>query len=164
MRATVTAWNEPMAGTSVTYLIQVLQRYNEHVSTHQRGYYARLTSLCQSSGTGKSRVMQEVARKIVCIPICLASPRTGMYAQSYPCGRICAEELNPTAYPPGDPIVVSYLEDNIYIEQEGFQKRVQAFYYALFTVTKRRLSEVVLETGTSSIRLCRMVVVNQTRL
>lgn len=59
--------------------------------------------------------------------------------------QINAEEFNQTAYPPGDHTVISYLQLHLRdIDQVEYQKRVEGFYYGLFTVTRKRLSEIVL--------------------
>lgn len=92
MRATEIAWNGPMAGDGAAYLLQILKEHNKEASSpHTTDIYARLNSVCQSSGTGKSRAVQEIARQIVCIPICLALSETGMYNHNR--SQISAERI-----------------------------------------------------------------------
>ncbi|KAI0362904.1 hypothetical protein BV20DRAFT_959369 [Pilatotrama ljubarskyi] len=66
------AWQEPYKG-STSILKSVLNQYMEDSLR-----YACYASITQSSGTGKSRMVDELAREILCIPMCLGSD------QAYP--------------------------------------------------------------------------------
>lgn len=73
--AVSTAWKEPYK-SSGDILENVLKKYivQDTASPH----YARYASITQSSGTGKSRMVDELAKKIFCIP-CLSAPtKVGM--------------------------------------------------------------------------------------
>ena len=68
--ATVHAWNSNFQGNAAEALLSlILELLNPHIET-----YACATSVINSSGTGKSRMVDEVSKTIIAIPICLCQP------------------------------------------------------------------------------------------
>ncbi|KAI0248394.1 hypothetical protein BJV78DRAFT_1354923 [Lactifluus subvellereus] len=65
--ATVRAWSSPFQGNAADVLLMTISDYLDK----QRVVYARHTSIVNSSGTGKSRTVDQVARKIITVPMCL---------------------------------------------------------------------------------------------
>ncbi|KAH9846272.1 hypothetical protein C2E23DRAFT_683962, partial [Lenzites betulinus] len=110
-----TAWKEPYKNSG-DILESVLRDYvNEDVLGQ---HYARYASITQSSGTGKSRMVDELAKKIFCIPIALGSNQ---------------------AYPPPDNLAVSWFGgDNTDMRAE----RAQFFMCALFETALQRAKDI----------------------
>jgi hypothetical protein len=66
--ATLDSWKADFVGTSANLLELILNDYMQATNP-----YARYVAHVQSSGTGKSRVHDELAKRFLYIPICLAS-------------------------------------------------------------------------------------------
>lgn len=92
--AVSTAWKEPYK-SSGDILENVLKKYivQDTASPH----YARYASITQSSGTGKSRMVDELAKKIFCIPMSLGSDQ-GWHASCLSCTTLA--DTIPTSLPP----------------------------------------------------------------
>ena len=66
--ATVDSWKQKFVGFSAGLFLLILRDYMEASDP-----YARYVAEIQSSGTGKSRIQDELAKSILYIPISLAS-------------------------------------------------------------------------------------------
>ena len=66
--ATVDSWKQNFVGRSAGLFLLILRDYMK-----ANGAYARYVAEIQSSGTGKSRIQDELAKVILYIPISLAS-------------------------------------------------------------------------------------------
>lgn len=66
--ATVNSWNGGFVGNSAKLFEDILKEYMK-----VNDAYARYVPVIQSSGTGKSKTQDELAKTILYIPICLAS-------------------------------------------------------------------------------------------
>ena len=81
--ATVASWKESFRGGSADLLYRILTSYLED------GYYnayARHASFVQSSGTGKSRQMDELAKRVVSIPLNLKEDSENCERPEVSCG------------------------------------------------------------------------------
>jgi hypothetical protein len=67
MTAVVEAWNFPFQGCVADALLMTISSYLDR----RRSVYARSTSFVNSSGTGKSRAVDEVAKSVIVVPMCL---------------------------------------------------------------------------------------------
>ncbi len=67
MIALIDSWNATFRGSAADVLMMTISTYLDR----RRDVYARYASMVNSSGTGKSRMVDEVATKIVTIPMCL---------------------------------------------------------------------------------------------
>ena len=68
------AWVHTFKGDTATVLLQTISSYLDK----GRGSYARQATIVNSSGTGKSRMVDELATKIITVPMCLRSePSSG---------------------------------------------------------------------------------------
>ena len=67
--ATVKSWDSKFVGNIPTALHGTLREYMKRT-----GLYARAVSHVQSSGTGKSRAHDELAKRVLYIPLNLAGP------------------------------------------------------------------------------------------
>jgi hypothetical protein len=65
--ACVHAWGIPFQGDGASVLMKTISNY----LSRNRPVYARHASIVNSSGTGKSRIVDEVAREIITVPMCL---------------------------------------------------------------------------------------------
>ncbi|RDB23991.1 hypothetical protein Hypma_008682 [Hypsizygus marmoreus] len=75
--ATELSWNCPFEGDAVTALLNHV-RYH-HQSSHDRRYYGSFFSIVQSSGMGKSRVLDELSKTRFVIPMNLRHRDTTGY-------------------------------------------------------------------------------------
>ncbi|KAI0044973.1 hypothetical protein FA95DRAFT_1608076 [Auriscalpium vulgare] len=69
---TIKSWNTPYLGCVKDVFISTLRRHMD-----RKNIYARSVPMIQSSGTGKSRLLDEVAKEIVVIPMNLRSGSQG---------------------------------------------------------------------------------------
>jgi hypothetical protein len=67
MTATERAWLFPFKGNAASVLLETISICLDK----RREPYLRHSSVVNSSGTGKSRMVDEVAMKIITVPICL---------------------------------------------------------------------------------------------
>ncbi|KAI0302586.1 hypothetical protein BC826DRAFT_422138 [Russula brevipes] len=93
------------------------------MTTNIPNLYARVVSHVQSSGTGKSRAHDELAKGIFYIPLNLAAPGT-------------------TTYPPRDPKVGEWFDVSQNHEQQRTRDRCHAFLHALLSTTLFRLKNI----------------------
>jgi len=73
MPATYHAWDSSFQGNAAAVLLKIIQMYLDR--THET--YSRHTSIVNSSGTGKSRMVDENAYEIITIPMCLHDRNKG---------------------------------------------------------------------------------------
>jgi hypothetical protein len=71
--ATVKSWDKEFVGDISTRLLGILRFYMNH---HTPTLYARVVPHVQSSGTGKSRAHDELAKYVLYIPLNLAGSDT----------------------------------------------------------------------------------------
>ncbi|KAF9490348.1 hypothetical protein BDN71DRAFT_1400269, partial [Pleurotus eryngii] len=134
--ATVASWGQKYYGSACTALWKYIcynfrpnpetPLTNELDNTPTDSFYAHYAVLFQSSGTGKSRLVDELAKKIFLIPICLRDVSTG------------------TRYPPADVDVRTYLTDRN--TRIATYARCWAFMQALFRHTATVLKQDEFET------------------
>jgi len=67
MRAALHAWNSPFQGKAADVLLLTVKAY----LNPKRNVYTRHASIINSSGTGKSRMVDELSTKVVTVPMCL---------------------------------------------------------------------------------------------
>ena len=66
--AVIQSWNATFRGNAADVLLMSISTSAEQRSN---GVYARFLGIVNSAGTGKSRMIDQVAKKVVTIPICL---------------------------------------------------------------------------------------------
>ncbi|KAI0773477.1 hypothetical protein C8Q74DRAFT_1217582 [Fomes fomentarius] len=114
---TLKSWRTPFRGSTDTFRAALKQRMQ------QGRQYARYAWYTQSSGTGKSRMIDELAKTVFCIPV----------------------NLNPDAFPPMDKVAVRWLMQTP--SHSDYTLGVEAFLYAVFSTTREFLEERVVESG-----------------
>lgn len=67
MTAAVHAWNSDFRGGAADALLSIIT----NLLSPQTETYARATCIINSSGTGKSRMVDELSVKIITVPMCL---------------------------------------------------------------------------------------------
>ncbi|KAJ3011420.1 hypothetical protein NUW54_g2182 [Trametes sanguinea] len=92
-RAVSAAWQEPYTSTG-NVLESVLEEYMKDENYFTR--HPRYAFITQSSGSGKSRMVDELAKTIFCIPMCLGSEQ-GWQASCSPCPTLA--DTTPTYQP-----------------------------------------------------------------
>ncbi|KAF8907965.1 hypothetical protein CPB84DRAFT_1768288 [Gymnopilus junonius] len=124
-QAIMASWKAKYVGTSPDLFELVLGDYMQF--TH---HYAFCVSHLQSSGTGKSRVHDELAKRIFYVPMNLAAEDT-------------------CSFPPPDPQVKKWfeIETNLSspVNQQAVQNRCNAFLLALLYKTRDELDQIVTE-------------------
>ncbi|KAF8333428.1 uncharacterized protein EI90DRAFT_3051997, partial [Cantharellus anzutake] len=117
---TILAWNSTFQGGIANVLLESIADY----LSKDRTSYVRLTSIVNSSGTGKSRMVDQLGKEIITVPMCLRPGYEG--------------------FPPPDRILRDWL-----ILRTGdwttIQKRLYGFAYSLLVVTLRKLETIVSE-------------------
>jgi hypothetical protein len=78
------AWQRAFKGDAATVLLETISSYLDN----EKDPYSRQATIVNSSGTGKSRMVDQLAKKIITVPVCLRSdPSTGdpFYLSVLPC-------------------------------------------------------------------------------
>ena len=84
------SWNEPYYGDSVDALEKTLIRYEGNTESEARQLYAKMLPIIQSSGMGKSRLVDELSRRLITTTFTLRQNES-------------------SGYPPGDPEVTAFV-------------------------------------------------------
>ncbi|KAK2459288.1 hypothetical protein APHAL10511_008709 [Amanita phalloides] len=116
--ATVKSWDSKFVGDISTALHGILHAY-----MNRTGLYARVVPHVQSSGTGKSRAHDELAKRVLYIPLNLAGPHA-------------------TTYPPRDVDVCEWFSLYGRVGQQAVRDRCHAFLHALLSTTQQCLEEI----------------------
>ncbi|KAH9991140.1 hypothetical protein BJV77DRAFT_554959 [Russula vinacea] len=126
MRATERAWSYTFRGNAQLVLLETIS----DLLNRNRSPYARLTSIVNSSGTGKSRMVDELGIAIITVPMCLRPHGT----QGFPPPDI---DLRGWLVPSG----------SVSSDQSAAQRRLHGFVYSLLTVTRTALETIVMENN-----------------
>jgi len=70
--AAVDAWDTKYEGNAPDVLLATISSFLDF----QRNVYARHTCIVNSSGTGKSRMVDELSRKVITVPMCFREEGT----------------------------------------------------------------------------------------
>jgi len=132
--ATEVAWERKYNGFATDLLLETISTY----LTHAPYGYAKCSAIVNSSGTGKSRMVDELSKKIITVPMCLRgvySQGTALFGSSQFSMLIC---YNIAGYPPPDDSLRDWLilgrEDQLSV-----RLRLHAFIHSLLTVTLKHL-------------------------
>ncbi|KAI0065794.1 hypothetical protein BV25DRAFT_1988884 [Artomyces pyxidatus] len=125
-RAIKNAWNAPFKGNAASALLDVFNKYMKLPVVYWNNISARYLTIVQSSGTGKSRVIDEISKTTLVIPINLRG------------GRGSDDDI--MRYPPAD----LYWEFSLNLDTQRVQvaTRTYAFLASLFKITLLRLTEL----------------------
>ncbi|KAM6504148.1 hypothetical protein JOM56_001091 [Amanita muscaria] len=112
-QATIRSWKSPFIGKAHKALYDTISNV---CSGSARNIYARLLAVVQSSGMGKSRMVDELSKEQFVIPINLRITGTG--------------------FPPGDHVVSKFLVHDPFTPDDA-SHRAQAFLISLFETTAK---------------------------
>ncbi|KAL5521492.1 hypothetical protein ACEPAF_2240 [Sanghuangporus sanghuang] len=129
--ATIAAWEIPYQGTLHEELWNHISRLYA-AEKKDKDQYANMCAIIQSSGTGKSRMVDQLGTEHFVIPICLRDPKT-------------------TGFPPPDDKVRKYFLNSIELDDATPRRfnesyainRIDAFFQALFESTEAKLKEII---------------------
>ncbi|KAH8116528.1 hypothetical protein DFH11DRAFT_1742176 [Phellopilus nigrolimitatus] len=107
-------WNREFVGTMDKALWVHIKECFDEFSLDKK--YANFCPIIQSSGTGKSRVVDQLGRTHFILPICLRDPKT-------------------TGFPPADNSIRNFLTNGSTCTKLQAEKHVEAFLSALFRKT-----------------------------
>jgi hypothetical protein len=134
--ATVKLWNTPFRGEAADVLLMTISGY----LNKQRSVYARYSTIINSSGTGKSRMVDQVSTKIITIPMCLRGEGTKgliFHPRSLLCILIF---LSSKGFPPADSVLRNWLHQARGPENQNVvAKKLRGFLASLFSVTAKQL-------------------------
>ena len=132
MLASERSWNEQYVGQAW----KVLER-KVHDAMQEELEYVRFFNVMQSSGMGKSRLVDEYSKHHIVIPLCLREDdETGELSCNL------AESLTPSSgFPPADSRVRDFLcpDDQSY---DDSLRAAHAFLFALFQVATRYFQDI----------------------
>jgi hypothetical protein len=109
-------WTSNYVGQSLLALKAKVRTYHTHFENSTR-LYARIMSIVQSSGTGKSRLVNELGGSA--FGICFTLRDNGS-----------------SGFPPGDPEVVKFLKADLHLEDALVHARLVCFLGAAVTIGK----------------------------
>ncbi|KAL5512200.1 hypothetical protein ACEPAG_3485 [Sanghuangporus baumii] len=129
--ATIAAWEVPYQGNLHEELWKHISRLYA-VEKKDKDQYANMCTIIQSSGTGKSRMVDQLCTEHFVIPICLRDPKTNGFL-------------------PSDDKVRKYFLNSMELDEATPRKfnehyaikRIDAFFQALFESTKAKLDEII---------------------
>ncbi|KAI0289435.1 hypothetical protein BC826DRAFT_1031818 [Russula brevipes] len=116
--STELSWAREFEGTAVNLLLETISTY----LTKEPVGYAHCSTIVNSSGTGKSRTIDQLSKRIITVSICLRAHGTG--------------------FPPPDSALRDWLISKPW-DRPAIMKRFHGFVYSLLTVTRERLQELV---------------------
>jgi hypothetical protein len=137
--ATTLAWDSEFKGDLTSVLLDTIADY----LSRDRNAYARVTTIVNSSGTGKSRMVDQLGKQIITVPMCLRQTRDGF---PFCLSLLAWHVYNPTpvGFPPSDKDLCNWL-----VSETGDRRRVQkmlhGFTYSLLVVTLKRLETIANE-------------------
>ncbi|TFY74196.1 hypothetical protein EWM64_g9816 [Hericium alpestre] len=126
MRATVQSWKINYQGSTTAVLMNTIRDY-----LRAQNHYARYFAFVQSSGTGKSRIVDELAKTLISTPVNLAAK----------------------TFPPGDRQVRVWLGLDSYeqSDRDASSLRLHAYLYAVLTTTLVNLKEIARSENISTL-------------
>ncbi len=137
----VDSWNAAFHGSAAQVLLQTICTYLDT----RKDVYARYSSLTNSSGTGKSRMVDEVGANVVTISMCLreegatgSSLHTNKFTIFTPFGTT-------TGFPPADKALRDWLTTmtrTTNIDQTVIDKSFQGLLTAILSVTQKNLETI----------------------
>ncbi|PCH39715.1 hypothetical protein WOLCODRAFT_97721 [Wolfiporia cocos MD-104 SS10] len=140
--AVAKAWKQEYAGASHELLLNEIRTMNSECRPKgQEPYvYANTLPIIQSSGTGKSRTVDEMAKLIFTIPFCIRQPN----------------DKSGLPYPPADTEVVSFLLKNDAAYYEDVLLRYLIFFEHLFSRVEEVMKELTKDQYTDECDLARV--------
>ena len=106
----------------------------------QQKVYAQHAVIVNSSGTGKSRMVDELAKTIITVPMCLRGPKSSGWI--YYCSRFTCTFNMLTGYPPSDKALRKWLLSMNRKDQKDVAKLLHGFLTSLLDVTLERLKAI----------------------
>jgi len=110
----------------------------------RRKAYSMQTCIVNSSGTGKSRIVHEVARKVITVPMCLRIDGTqGSMFCSF--SFLTCLKHDPSGFPPPDTILHDWFKERTLAkphDQSEVAKGLRDFVYSLLTVLLDHLKDI----------------------
>jgi hypothetical protein len=137
--AVLKSWDATFHGDTAEVLLMTISTCLDK----QRDAYAHLLNIFNSSGTGKSRMVDQVAKKVVTIPMCLSDKGKMMFYTNSSCILMfCSMK----GFPPPDRFLINWLSAlNGLTDRNMVMKNLHAFLYALFAVTNKHLAILLAE-------------------
>ncbi|KAI0288403.1 hypothetical protein BC826DRAFT_1107716 [Russula brevipes] len=134
--STELSWAREFEGTAVNLLLETISTY----LTKEPMGYAHCSTIVNSSGTGKSRTIDQLSKRIITVSICLRAPGTGSVLHSD--AHFTTLMLYTAGFPPPDSALRDWLISKPW-DRPAIMKRFHGFVYSLLTVTRERLQELV---------------------
>lgn len=147
MVATAQSWQAPYKGGGANLLLESIEDFLNPA----REAYSNHTVVVNSSGTGKSRMVDELARTIITIPMCLRSPDT-QGTSIGPFGSDMPSDLMWIGFPPPDIALRTWLLDSH--TQLVARQKAYAFLVALLINTENSLKAITGKPHIFSDRRC----------
>lgn len=133
--ATLKSWEEDYIGSAADTLFDTIQKH----AANKLEFYAPYLSIIQSSGMGKSRMVDELSKRILVIPVNIRVGGTGK--TSFSSHSITALKLNylPPGFPASDKAAVRFLTTH---NAPTAFLHAEAFLIALFKTTEEYLQDI----------------------
>ncbi|KAN0102363.1 hypothetical protein V8E52_012017 [Russula decolorans] len=126
--ATEHAWSGEYKGDLADVLCETIVDYLSKDKTP----YARLTTVVNSSGTGKSRMVDQLGTEIITVPMCLRQGRR-------------------EGFPPLDADLRDWLVSDSDDDRGTVQKKLHGFIYSLLMVTREKLETIAKKQDISEL-------------
>ncbi|KAI0770619.1 hypothetical protein C8Q74DRAFT_915157 [Fomes fomentarius] len=136
------AWTIPFVGNSHTFLVAALQKmYTDSLEEHRdmKGCTRSYTAIIQSSGSGKSRMVDEAAKRIFTIPFNIR----------------LAEDSKDGAWPPPDSMIQGWLvRAGTSADAKKLSRRYLCFFQAVFEETAKAIRQFESVGSPEEFALC----------
>jgi hypothetical protein len=149
------AWSEEWLGDSDILLANQMDRLRQEPTDLNKQPYNHSIAIIQSSGMGKSRLVDSIAKKKFCFPFNIReSIGKGQYSSFLIVLGNPKSDLRCPAYPPSDTNVHSYFRGpsfRIPDDDAHLESRYLAFFTALFRHAASKLETALSEISEGSI-------------
>jgi hypothetical protein len=132
---TLGSWKLKFKGKAADVLLNTISTY-----LCQKNVRVQHCSIVNSSGTGKSRMVDELATRIITVPMCLR--KSGSQGITVRCFSVSTSSSNPIGFPPPDEELRNWLLSLQENNQGTVSEKLYRFIYALLDVTLRRLKKI----------------------
>jgi hypothetical protein len=132
--ATIDAWEKEFKGNAAETLLDTISVY-----LAQSQVYSHHANILNSSGTGKSRLVDELAKTIITVPICLRHEGSHDSIRDHSLRLLPVHHASGYPLNPPDKEIRDWFLSHKYHGQKEAAECLRRFLYALLRVTLKRL-------------------------
>jgi len=137
MSYVIDAWNVPFKGRTVDVLLSVVSSYLDKKTVTPVKY----ATIINSSGTGKSRMVDAAAKTIITVPICLRiSGSSGLVFCPLILTSVCSQPSFQIGFPPADSTLRDWFDFRTRMYPTHYTQHLQGLLVSIFAVLRKHLA------------------------